>query len=138
MTDDDVTELGGMHFVNVHKPDSCRNEFCVMHNPSDHHMRTWVMHWRSDRALMERICAHGIGHPDPDDLAFHISIGNTWQSVHGCDGCCREPERPATPRLGETTCRDTHADEWSAGRVNPCARCYLTEELNDYHNREKQ
>jgi hypothetical protein len=33
---------------------------------------------------MERICPHGIGHPDPDDPAFK----NPIEGVHGCDGCC--------------------------------------------------
>lgn len=34
---------------------------------------------------MERICKHGIGHPDPDDL----KVQSSWaEGVHGCDGCC--------------------------------------------------
>jgi hypothetical protein len=32
---------------------------------------------------MERICEHGIGHPDPDQI-MRDEAG--W--VHGCDGCC--------------------------------------------------
>ena len=31
---------------------------------------------RFDRSFMERICVHGVGHPEGDDL------------MHGCDGCC--------------------------------------------------
>jgi hypothetical protein len=34
---------------------------------------------------MERICKHGVGHPDPDDLM--ILIGHD-DGVHGCCGCC--------------------------------------------------
>jgi hypothetical protein len=30
---------------------------------------------------MERICDHGVGHPDPDEF-----MADVW--VHGCDGCC--------------------------------------------------
>lgn len=77
--------LGG-----IHPASACISEHCVIHNPSDHVMRSFATHWRSDRALMERICSHGIGHPDPDDLAFKISIGMKSEGIHGCDGCCRE------------------------------------------------
>lgn len=61
---------------------------CVVHRPSNHHMRDMPMHWRSDRGQMERICEHGVGHPDPDDLAFHLSKGRDYMGVHGCCGCC--------------------------------------------------
>ena len=44
------------------------------------HCRT---HWREDRFIMERICEHGVGHPDPDDKRVREGDG-----VHGCDGCC--------------------------------------------------
>lgn len=75
--------------LTTHAPGECSGEWCVIHNPSDHHMRSWPTNWRSDRKLMERVCPHGVGHPDPDDLAFHVRNGNTWQGSHGCDGCCR-------------------------------------------------
>ena len=41
---------------------------------------------------MERLCKHGTGHPDPDDLAFKESIGIDIkvESIHGCCGCCGE------------------------------------------------
>lgn len=64
-----------------HLQDECEGP-CTIHNLTDHHMRSWPQHWRSDRYLMERICPHGIGHPDPD------SPPGT-DTVHGCDGCCR-------------------------------------------------
>jgi hypothetical protein len=75
--------------ANVHTPDKCAGRPCVLHNPSDHHMREWPTVYRADRGLMERTCEHGVGHPDPDDLEYHISEGRSYQSVHGCDGCCR-------------------------------------------------
>ena len=53
---------------------------CPIHQPSAHHMAGWPQHWRDDRGIVERICPHGIGHPDPDD--------QTSDTVHGCDGCC--------------------------------------------------
>lgn len=81
----------GIASLRTHGPDRCANDpSCCIHNPSAHHMVDWPMHWRGDRGLMERICPHGIGHPDPDDIAYKVSIGRTSEGVHGCDGCCRE------------------------------------------------
>lgn len=88
-------QIGGSVMVNVHDAARCAGEFCVMHNPSDHHMRDWPTNWRGDRGLVERLCPHGIGHPDPDDLEFHLRNGREWQGVHGCDGCCWP--RPTIP-----------------------------------------
>lgn len=73
---------------NVHSPVVCAGRACVLHSPSSHHMCDWVLHWRDDRGIMERICSHGVGHPDPDDLAFQVSRGNHSAGTHGCDGCC--------------------------------------------------
>lgn len=71
--------------------ETCANG-CVIHNPSDHPMRDFPTLWRDDRRIMERICEHGVGHPDPDTLAFiaksrGVGIAEI-ESVHGCDGCC--------------------------------------------------
>lgn len=30
-------------------------------------------------------------------------------------------------KRGEATCRQVHSEEWAAGRVNPCADCYIAE-----------
>jgi hypothetical protein len=70
----------GQVLVSLHSPRKCKGEACVIHHPSDHSMRSFPTHWRSDRRIMERICPHGVGHPDPDDP--------TTDTVHGCDGCC--------------------------------------------------
>jgi hypothetical protein len=77
----------------IHKATKECFEFnCVIHNPSNHVMKDFPTHWRADRGLMERICPHGVGHPDPDDLAFkyrkHGKIKMKYEAVHGCDGCC--------------------------------------------------
>jgi len=52
------------------------------------------LHWRGDRGIFERICEHGVGHPDPDTMDH---IANTRgareaesESIHGCDGCCSQ------------------------------------------------
>ena len=72
---------------NTHKPDECWGEFCTIHKMSDHHMRHLPQHWRDDRGIMERICEHGVGHPDLDSPWKE----GDWQWVHGCDGCCLGP-----------------------------------------------
>ena len=78
----------------VHNKDNCKGDNCCVHNPSNHHMKDWPTNWRSDRSLMERVCPHGIGHPDPDDLAYKLLMFKTIavESIHGCDGCCVEGE----------------------------------------------
>jgi hypothetical protein len=75
--------------TNVHKRKDCAGRHCVIHNPSPHHMREWRLVWRADHfpSHMERQCPHGIGHPDPDDVAFWTSQGEPV-GIHSCDGCC--------------------------------------------------
>jgi hypothetical protein len=75
----------------THGPDKCAGQNCCIHNPSPHHMVTWPMRWRADTGKMERICEHGIGHPDPDDAAYWERLGQGCRNIHGCDGCCRRP-----------------------------------------------
>lgn len=82
-------------------------------------MRDWPLNWRADAGVMERLCPCGVGHPDPDHLAYARSLTPVhdcalsrdhspgerpdlddqgdcafphleWQSVHGCCGCCHE------------------------------------------------
>jgi hypothetical protein len=78
----------------VHNVSLCENdETCCIHKPSDHPMVNFPQLWREDVGLMERICPHGIGHPDPDDLTFKKrQYGSRYESMsfqyHGCDGCC--------------------------------------------------
>lgn len=86
----------GQRLLRVHPPAKCAGAPCCIHNPSAHHMRGWEMNWRSDTGVMERFCPHGVGHPDPDHMAYVRSVQPaeaSWQGVHGCDGCCRQPER---------------------------------------------
>jgi hypothetical protein len=85
---------------NVHEPSACAGQPCVIHNPSDHHMRDWQLHWRSDRKMFERICPCGVGHPDPDQIAYwERSLPERLaqaESVHGCCGCC-SPKNNSEP-----------------------------------------
>lgn len=76
------------HGRNIHDPSVCEGRHCPVHNPSLHHMRTWPMHWRSDRGILERICEHGIAHPDPSQFDWWRVTGQEWQAIHGCDGDC--------------------------------------------------
>ena len=78
-----------MHLVNVHDENEICQTACVIHNPTDHHMRHWPLHWRDDRGIFERLCPfHGTGHPDPDQFPYWKETNQEWQSVHGCCGCC--------------------------------------------------
>lgn len=82
----------GQTLTNVHHENvECKNG-CVIHHPSDHVMKDFPTHWRGDRGIMERICPHGIGHNDPDDLNFiRRTLGEKrakMESMHACDGCC--------------------------------------------------
>jgi hypothetical protein len=78
---------------NVHKRSiDCDVNGCAIHNPSYHPLSDAIQIMRSDRLpLIERICDHGIGHPDPDSASFIVRITEdaSWW-IHGCDGCCNE------------------------------------------------
>ncbi len=76
-----VTGTGQL--ILVHRRANCQGEWCVIHRPSNHVLVHCPTHWRWDRFMMERICEHGVGHPDPDDIAW-----TKQDTVHGCDGCC--------------------------------------------------
>lgn len=80
-----VTLVGGEKIL-AHPVKHCvfQDRPCCIHRPSQHHMVTWRQHWRGDVGKMERLCSHGVGHPDPDDLYETL--------IHGCDGCCKPPE----------------------------------------------
>lgn len=81
-------ELVGGQVINAHPKNTCMGYWCCVHYASNHHMRDWDQYWREDKQVMERICEHGIGHPDPDDSK---SSAITSGGIHGCDGCCDRP-----------------------------------------------
>ena len=80
--------LVGGEVLLTHPSSTCVGQYCTIHNNSNHHMRDWHQHWREDRHLIERICPHGVGHPDPDEI--------NSDTTHGCDGCCIPPEKEET------------------------------------------
>lgn len=64
---------------------------CPWHKPTRHSMRSFRRLIRFDKyGLVERVCEHGVGHPDPDSVAFIVSLRPDLAdavSTHGCDGC---------------------------------------------------
>ena len=84
----------------VHKRNvDCDIDGCAIHNPSYHPLSDAKQLIRTDKyMLVEDICEHGVGHPNPDSASFiSKKIGDTSIWVHGCDGCCRE-EKPKQDR----------------------------------------
>lgn len=81
----------------VHPLYLCKGRVCVIHNRTDHHMRSWPQNWRVDRQFMERTCSHGVGHPDPDQWEYLVwrmgELGARMEFVHGCDGCCSKEKK---------------------------------------------
>lgn len=94
LDDMDISMSGTGQMMAYHKPEVCQqvSYACPIHSPSDHHMRTWPMHGRTDLELplLERICPHNATHPDPDSLKMLQALDETFDPLHGaCDGCCR-------------------------------------------------
>lgn len=79
--------------IMAHPPEECegRNS-CSLHNRTVHSMRAMTQVWRNDTGLVERICEHGIGHFDPDQMEYLISVHGKkdamLMALHSCDGCC--------------------------------------------------
>jgi len=88
--------------LRVHDKTACEDRGfpCVIHSPSQHHMADWPLNWRSDTGCMERICEHGVGHPDPDHMRWVLNCDPEaeWHGVHGCDSCCIPPTSAVTLR----------------------------------------
>jgi hypothetical protein len=78
----------------VHARSACHGRSCCIHNPSRHRLRFAPLFWRGWPYGMERVCEHGIGHPDPDDAAYRHAAGLYIDEAHTCDGCCRERRGP--------------------------------------------
>jgi hypothetical protein len=86
----------GEKVVGLHPEKPSCKDGCVIHSPSEHGMRGMKTLWRDDRAMMERLCEHNVGHPDPDQVRYWHSVYSGSQlfelMVHGCcgHGCCHE------------------------------------------------
>jgi len=77
--------------IRTHMSAGCAGKFCCLHNPSDHPLKNANMVLRLDKdTLIERLCSHGVGHPDPDSVRYLApeGVSSGYLGVHGCDGCC--------------------------------------------------
>lgn len=78
-------------YRNIHPVNpGCITEGCMVHNPEVDwvgNREGWAYYPRAD-GRMERLCRHGVGHPDPDASNFLERTRGAWVWVHGCDGCC--------------------------------------------------
>lgn len=81
----------------IHSGVKCRERGnpCPIHNPSDHHMNEWPWLVRYDKKnrITERVCPHGVGHPDPDSIEYYVARGRDRAELetHGCwCNCCHD------------------------------------------------
>jgi hypothetical protein len=100
-----VDDTGRMVFV--HPEARCAGQPCCIHAPSGHPMASWPQRWDDTRRIVERVCEHNVGHPDPDDLQHRAGlVGHGAPNAYceqcvtstgvcadhdrhtGCDGCC--------------------------------------------------
>lgn len=100
----------------VHPIADCTGRHCPLHNPSEHALSIGKLHWRGDRGIMERICKHGIGHPDPDQTEYWLTFMSKddvgWYTVHGCDGCCARSECPLHNPSEHALAHEREHDGW--------------------------
>lgn len=101
-THDSWTDSTGRHFYVHMRNMDCDIHGCAIHNPSYHPLSDAPQVMREDKwFLIERVCTHGIGHPDPDSASFMAESGwgkGIW--VHGCDGCCQDKGEKHPPATG--------------------------------------
>lgn len=78
----------------THLPTTCAGRVCVLHNPTEHHMRFWPIHYRGQLNVFERTCPCGVNHPDPDQTPFWKQVALEAYAAHGCcpKGCCAGEE----------------------------------------------
>ena len=91
------SEWGQIDAVLVtHDAGECLLDHCPSHNPSRHPLASAPLRWRQDLELMERICPHGVGHPDVDSLNYIDVVEGSGRaarlSAHTCDLCCVPPD----------------------------------------------
>ena len=117
----EIWDIGGRKIGGVHSSADCYRGAgtpCVIHNPSRgsiFNLEDWPYNWRDDTQVMERLCSHGIGHPDTDQYAFWNLHSLDSKKVHGCDGCCISqgppvPENVSWPPL--VYCKCFHDPEY--------------------------
>ncbi|MBD8057841.1 hypothetical protein IC607_02525 [Cellulomonas sp. JH27-2] len=82
----------GHGLLRTHGRRECSGPNCPIHNPSEHPLADAPLLWREDGGFMERLCPHGVGHPDVDRLAHTMRTQGESATRriarHACDGCC--------------------------------------------------
>ena len=86
----DLVAVSNGMLGHVHSSSSCQGQpwGCWIHDPRPHPLDKAPVRWRDDKSTAERICDHGVGHPDPQDAAFWWNTQGRDVTIHGCDGCC--------------------------------------------------
>jgi hypothetical protein len=72
-------------------PTNFRGPIHVEGRPDLSAVLSWVEMGDDKPPYTERICEHGVGHPDPDDVGYWAGRGYDI-TRHGCDGCCSPPD----------------------------------------------
>lgn len=78
----------GMFAFGMHTVSQCGSAACTLHNPTPHHMRSWILLWNERDERLMRACPHSFQHPDPDQIPYWRSRGLLHRYAHDCDGCC--------------------------------------------------
>lgn len=86
---DELVTPDGEYKLRTHARNADCDLGCAIHNPSNHFMNraNWRYNWRFDRGILERLDPElGVGHPDPDGLAYLTRIGEDAKVAgnHGC------------------------------------------------------
>jgi hypothetical protein len=79
-------EHSGQVLEYVHSKLDCMGPSCTLHKMSSHHLRSWPQRWNPQVIAMERVCEHGVGHTDPDEINQDIVV--SIDHSEKCDGCC--------------------------------------------------
>jgi hypothetical protein len=83
---------------------------------------------------MERICPHGVGHPDPDHVFYTKRMTDT---IHGCDGCCLVPATQQTSNEGQQSKQpstESTKDPLHASDKPPVLRHKLVDRIKAFLN----
>jgi hypothetical protein len=114
----------------IHSKATCTPP-CPFHAPSDHPLKEAPKHIRADKAyIVERICEHGVGHDDPDSVAYMIARGHMWAGTHGCDGCCTVQHSEVPELLCESCAGQVH----TYGKDCGMSRLYVDSSSSAYQH----
>lgn len=90
LSSDTYTDSTGAE-IRTHHEDKCSGQYCSIHNPSKHLLWEAPTVWDNENKMMNRVCTHGVSHPDYDDVTYNVGILGKDEASHvehECDGCC--------------------------------------------------